>query len=71
MKIEEYPETEPQDSNENHETENHETLKDMVRGTDTPLGEKEPSAPFAMVALSYPVMLILGLMLIAFLIWLF
>jgi hypothetical protein len=37
--------------------------------SEPPLGEKSPGAPFAVVALTYPVILILGLIAFALLLW--
>lgn len=36
-----------------------------------PLGEKAPGAPFAVVALTYPIVLVVALILLAIVLWLF
>ena len=44
-------------------------VKEVLDDNETPLGEKAPGAPFAIVGLTYPILLIVGLLGVAVILW--
>lgn len=48
-----------------------ETRKALIEDAEVPIGKKVPGSTFTIVALSYPVMLVLGTIVLAIILWLY